>query len=65
MKIEAKNTILTFGKKSVAFKVKRKKDIAYVDYYDDAEFVYQLECPVKHANKIYKQCIIEGYNEAF
>lgn len=65
MKIEAKNMILTFGNKSVAFEVRRKLDIAYIDYYDNAEFVYQLECPVKQANKIYKQCIMEGYNESF
>jgi len=65
MKIEAKNMILTSGTKSIAFEVRRKRDIAYIDYYDDAEFLYQLECPVKQANKIYKQCIMEGYNEAF
>ena len=65
MKIVAKNMILTFGEKSVSFSVRRKADVAYIDYYNDTEFLYQLECPVKQANKIYKQCIMEGYNEAF
>ena len=65
MKIDAKNMILTSGNKSIAFEVRRKHDLAYIDYYDDTEFLYQLECPVNEANKIYKQCIMEGYNEAF
>ena len=64
MKIVVKNSILTFDSKSITFEVKRKNDIAYIDYYDNAEFVYQLECPISQANKIYKQCIMEGYSES-
>jgi hypothetical protein len=63
MKIVAKNMILTNDTKSVSFEVRRANDVAYIDYYDNAEFVYQLECPIQQANKIYKQCIFEGYQE--
>ena len=65
MKILAKNSVLTFGNKSIAFEIKRKEDIAYIDYYDNTEFVHQLECPVAIANKIYKTSIYEGYSESF
>ena len=65
MKIEAKYMILTRGEDSVAFSVRRKKDVATIDYWNDTEFLYQLECNVKKANSLYKQCIVEGYSEAF
>jgi len=65
MKILAKDSILTFGTKSIAFEIKRKEDVAYIDYYDNTEFVHQLECPVAMANKIYKTSIYEGYSESF
>jgi len=65
MKITAKNMILTRGEDSVAFSVRRKKDVATIDYWKDTEFLYQLECDVKKANSLYKQCIVEGYSEAF
>lgn len=64
MKIVVKNSILTFDSKSITFEVRRKNDVAYIDYYDNSEFVYQLECPISQANKIYKQCIMEGYSES-
>ncbi len=65
MKIVAKDSILTFGTKSIAFEIKHKEDVAYVDYYDNTEFVYQLECPISKANNIYKTSIYEGYSESF
>ena len=63
MNIKAKNSTLIFDTKCVEFEI--KKDIAYIDYYDSSEFLYQLECPISQANKIFKQCILEGYNESF
>ena len=42
-----------------------EKDVATIDYWKDTEFLYQLECDVKKANSLYKQCIVEGYSEAF
>jgi len=63
MKINAKNAILKFNTKTVEFDL--RFNMAYIDYYDSDEFIYQLECPKPQANKIYKQCILEGYNEAF
>ena len=44
MKILAKDSILTFGTKSIAFEIKRKEDIAYIDYYDNKvkELLYYI-----------------------
>lgn len=63
MNITAKNATLIFDTKCVSFEI--KKDVAYIDYYNASEFLYQLECPVHQANKIFKQCILEGYSESF
>lgn len=65
MKIYAKNNTLTFDTKVVEFDIRKKDNLAYIDYYDSNEFIYQLECPVQQADKIYKQCIVEGYSESF
>jgi len=59
--IKARNALLKKGPYCLDFK--NGKDLFTIDYYDDNEFLYQIECDINRANQIYKQSIYEGFYE--
>ena len=63
MKIQAKSAKLIRGNDMLVFDLKQKKPMVLIDYYNNNEFTYQLECPVNQADRVYKQSIYEGYIE--
>ena len=57
--------ILKRGEDSIAFSVRRKKQIAEIDFYLDWELIKQIAVPVDEADEIYYNSLLNGYEEAF
>ena len=63
--MKAKNMILQKHDASIAFSIRRRKNIAVIDYWQGTEFEKQIECEVDKANEFYSKAIAEGFTEAF
>jgi len=61
----AKNMILQKGEHSMAFAVRRKKDIVEVDMYKDTYKYMTQKLSLDEGSKIYYNAINQGYKEAF
>ena len=63
----AKNNILINPKTtaSVAFEVRRTEKISIIDFYDTDILKSTLKCDLDEANKLYTECIKDGYKVAF
>jgi len=64
--MSAKNHILTRGGDSIAFSVRKSKNIAEIDYYVDYKLVGEtVVCDILEADDRYDNAIKNGYKVAF
>ena len=65
-KMSAKNQVLTRGGDSIAFSVRKSKNIAEIDYYVDYKLVGEtVVCDISEADDRYDEAIKNGYKVAF